>query len=122
VAAGEFFAFPEVRTRLTFTAERAFSRMLTLVAGVAQPAGGPVPAQHVRFLDDRGQRLGHFHAAAFPFHPFKKGRIDLKETVRALFDSGELLGLLHLLHDDREIVGVGQSEFTRGACWISRLA
>jgi anti-anti-sigma factor len=122
VAAGEFFAFPNVRTRLTFTAERAFGRMLTLVAGVAQPADGPVPAQHVRPLDDKGQRLGHFHAAAFPFHPFKKGRIDLKETVRALFDSGELLGLLHLLHDDREIVGVGQSEFTRGACWIGPIA
>jgi anti-anti-sigma factor len=118
---GEFFAFPEVRSRLTFTAERAFARTLTLIAGVAQRRGGPLPAQHVRALDDHGELEGHFHAAAFPFHPFKKGRLDLKDTVHALFDAGGLLGLLHLLHDDRDIVGVGESEFTGGACWIAPL-
>ena len=36
-------------------------------------------------------------------------------------ESGGLLGLLHLLHDDREIAGVGESEFTRGACWVAPL-
>jgi len=120
-AAGGFFAFPDVRTRLTFTAERAFGRTLALVAGVAQPASAAGPAPHLRPLDAGGARAGHFHAAAFPFHPFRKGRIELNETVRGLFDAGGLLGVLHLLHDDREIVGVGQSEFTRGACWISPL-
>jgi anti-anti-sigma factor len=118
---GEFFAFPEVRARLTFTAERAFARTLTLVAGVAQRKGGPLLSHQVRPLDPGGAFEGHFHAAAFPFHPFKKGRIDLKETVRTLFEGGGLLGLLHLLHDDREIVGVGGSEFTRGACWVAPL-
>jgi anti-anti-sigma factor len=118
---GEFFAFPAVRARLTFTAERAFARTLTLVAGVAQRRGGPLAAHHVRPLDAAGEFEGHFHAAAFPFHPFKKGRIELKDTVRPLFESGGLLGLLHLLHDDREIAGVGESEFTRGACWVAPL-
>ncbi len=117
---GEFFAFPEVRARLTFTAERAFARTLTLVAGVAQRRGGPLAPHHVRPLDTAGEFQGHFHAAAFPFHPFKKGRIELKEMVRALFE-GSPQGLLHLLHDDRQIVGVGESEFTRGACWIAPL-
>jgi anti-anti-sigma factor len=120
-ATGEFFAFPAVRARLTFTAERAFSRALTLVAGVAQRRGGPLSAHHVRPLDAAGEIEGHFHAAAFPFHPFKKGRLELKDTVRTLFEAGGPLGLLHLLHDDREIVGVGQSEFTRGACWVAPL-
>jgi anti-anti-sigma factor len=117
----EFFAFPAVRGRLTFTAERAFARTLTLVTGVAQRKGGPLTGNHVRPLDARGELEGHFHAAAFPFYPFKKGRIELKDTVRALFDAGGLMALLHLLHDDREIVGVGDSEFTRGACWIAPL-
>jgi len=27
--------------------------------------------------------------------------------------------VLHLLNDDRQIVGGGQSAFVRGACWIS---
>ena len=119
--AADFFAFPEVRSRLTFTAERAFARALTLLVGVAQRTGGPLAAHHVRPLDAHGELEGHFHAAAFPFHPFKKGRIELKDTIRALFDGGGPLGLLHLLHDDREIVGVGESEFTRGACWVAPL-
>jgi anti-anti-sigma factor len=118
---GEFFAFPAVRARLTFTAERVFARTLALVAGVAQRGKGPVPAALLRPLDRGGTLLGHFHAAAFTFQPFKKGRVDLAATVRGLFEGGAPLGLLHLLHDDREIAGVGQSEFTRGACWIAPL-
>ena len=80
----------------------------------------PTP-HHVRPLDAAGAIEGHFHAAAFPFHPFKKGRLELKDTVRTLFEAGGLLGLLHLLHDDRDIAGVGESEFTRGACWVAPL-
>jgi anti-anti-sigma factor len=118
---GEFFAFPQVRARLTFTAERAFARTLTLVAGVAQRRGGALASHHILPLDAAAEFEGHFHAAAFPFHPFKKGRIELKDTVRALFESGGPLGLLHLLHDDREIAGIGESEFTRGACWVAPL-
>jgi hypothetical protein len=30
--------------------------------------------------------------------------------------------LLHLLNDDREFEGLGQSEFMRGACWIGPIA
>ncbi len=121
-ATGEFFAFPQVRARLTFTAERAFARALTLVVGVVQRRGGAAGARITCGRSTRRQRFeGHFHAAAFPFHPFKKGRIELKDTVRTLFEAGGLLGLLHLLHDDREIAGVGESEFTRGACWVAPL-
>jgi hypothetical protein len=116
-----FFAFPEVRSRLTFTAERAFTHTLALVVGVAQRTGGPLPVGQMRLLDSAGTLAGHFHAAAFPFHPFKKGRVALDDTVRTLFEHGQLLGVLHLLNDDRDIIGVGQSEFTRGACWVAPL-
>ena len=80
-----------------------------------------VYAQEPEPLDTAGALVGHFHAAAFPFHPIKKGRVALGDTVRTFFESGELLGVLHLLTDDRDIVGVGQSEFTRGACWVAPL-
>jgi anti-anti-sigma factor len=116
--AGEFFAFPEVRTRLTFAAERSFPRSLVLVAGVVQRPGGPIAEHHLRPMAREGTLMGHFHAAAFPFHSFKKGRLDLKATVRTLFDNGGLLGVLHLVNDDRPIVGIGESDFTRGACWV----
>jgi anti-anti-sigma factor len=117
----DFFGFPDIRARLSFTAERAFSRSLALIVGIVQRNGGPVPASEVRALDRDSGLTGHFHAAVFPYHAFKKGRLDLGETVRTLFQTESLQGVLHLLNDDREIAGVGQSEFTRGACWIGRL-
>jgi anti-anti-sigma factor len=118
---GDFFAFPDVRTRLTFTAERAFARSLALVIGVVQRAGGPVSATEVRPLDRDSGLEGHFHAAVFPYRAFKQGRLDLGDAVRTLFDTGGLQGILHLLNDDRAIAGVGQSELTRGACWVGRI-
>jgi hypothetical protein len=117
-AAGEFFAFPDVRTRLTFAAERSFARSLVLVAGIVQRPGGPIPEHHLRPMDRGAAASGHFHAAAFPFHSFKKGRLELRDTVRTLFDAGGLLGVLHLVNDDRPIAGIGESDFTRGACWV----
>jgi hypothetical protein len=39
--------------------------------------------------------------------------------VRTLFEGGGLQGVLHLLRDDREIAGAGESEFLRGACWVA---
>ncbi len=61
---------------------------------------------------------GHFHAAAFSYRPLQKGALDVKTTVSTLFEAETLQGVLHLLNDDREIAGAGQSEFVRGACWI----
>jgi anti-anti-sigma factor len=115
---GDFFAHPGIRTRLSFTAERAFLRTVALAAGVVmgphQHGAGP---PQLRPLGARGL-LGHMHAAAFPFQPLRKGRIDFRETVSALFETERLLGVLHLLHDDRGAVGAGESEFIRGACWM----
>jgi anti-anti-sigma factor len=109
----DLFAFPTIRSRLTFTTERAFARSLTLAVGIV--ARGPQP--QLRSLGRSPDLFGHFHAAAFSFGPLKRGRIDLNETVTNLFETESLLGVLHLLHDTREVVGIGQSEFIRGACW-----
>ena len=107
------FAFPAVRSRLTFTTERAFARSLTLAVGIVSRSQHP----QLRPLGKSPDLFGHFHAAAFSFGPLKRGRIDLKETVMNLFETESLLGVLHLLNDTREVVGIGQSEFIRGACW-----
>jgi hypothetical protein len=63
----------------------------------------------------------HLHAATFPYRPLRKGRIDLRESVQMLFESESVQSLLHLLNDDREIVGGGESAFVRGACWVGPL-
>jgi hypothetical protein len=118
----KLFAHPEIRGWLTFTAEPAFSCALTLIVGVvAQSRAASTPAL-LRTLGPDSSPAGHLHAAAFSFRPMKKGPLDLKETVRTLFQGESLLGILHLLHDDREIAGAGQSQFTRGACWIGPIA
>ena len=116
-ASDDFFDYPAVRRRLTFTAEPAFLRSLTLAAGVVvRGDGGPTMPQ-LRPLGSSGL-FAHVHAAAFPFRPLRKGDIDLKETVTSLFEHDPLLGVLHLLHDDRGTAGAGQAEFLRGVCWV----
>jgi hypothetical protein len=68
-----------------------------------------------------GEFYGHFHAAAFPYRPLRKGKVDLVHTVQPLFESEQVLGLLHLLNDWRELSGAGESRFLRGACWCAPL-
>jgi hypothetical protein len=118
------FQFPRIRSFLTFTAERAHTRSVALVAGVVARGDVGELAPMVRPLGEAGgdaaTRLsGHFHAAAFSYRPLRKGEISLKETVKTLYIRQTLEGILHLLNDDREIVGAGQSEFLRGACWLA---
>ncbi|MBI3329160.1 MAG: STAS domain-containing protein [Nitrospinae bacterium] len=112
------FAHPQVRQWLSFTAERAYARCLTLVAGVAARTNRQALVPLVRPLGKELQPTGHFHAAAFSYRPLQKGELDVQTTVTTLFEVETLQGVLHLLSDDREITGVGQSEFVRGACWI----
>ena len=116
------FVFPQVREWLSFTAEPAHSRSLALVVGVAARGDAGALAPMLRPLGAGAPLLGHFHAAAFSYRPLQKGEIELKKTVKSLFETQALQGLLHLLSDDRAIAGAGQSEFVRGACWLAPLA
>ena len=118
------FQFPGIRDWLTFTGDRAYSRCVALVAGVASAGDAGELAPLVRPFNHAdanadGPITGHFHAAAFSYSPLQKGEIDLKSTVKGLFQKQALQGVLHLLSDDRTIAGAGQSEFVRGACWIA---
>jgi anti-anti-sigma factor len=110
-------AFPEVRSWLSFTAEPAYGNSSALVVGVAGRGDAGRLAPLVRPLIIGGC-WGHFHAAAFSYRPLPKGSIDCVATVTGLFEHQTLEGILHLLGDDRPIVGAGQSEFIRGACWF----
>ena len=115
-------AFPAVRDWLSFTTERAFDRTVCVVVGVAARKVPPVLEPMLRKIGPSSGNAGHFHAAVFPYRPLQRGELNLRETVNALFSSESLLGLLHLVSDDRKIDGVGQSEFLRGACWIGPIS
>ena len=122
VAESVSFQFPEIRTWLSFSTERLYTRSLALVTGVAscRPVG-PF-ASLLRPLGTGSDPFGHIHGAAFSYHPLQKGEIDLKSTVTSLFEVENLQGILHLFTDDRSTAGPQQSEFVRGACWIGTLS
>ena len=116
--AGAPFDHPGVRQWLSFTSERAYSRSLTLVVGIAAPAANENLSPMLRPLGEDSTIGGHFHAAAFSYRPLRRGETNLKNATTALFEVETLQGVLHLLNDNRQISGAGESEFLRGACWI----
>jgi hypothetical protein len=119
---GARFSHPEIRRWLSFTPERAFPHSLALIAGIAQrgtPANAPLQlAEFLRPLGPNTEIQGHFHAAVFSYRPLKKRKLDLTETIATLFETEDLQAVIHLLYDDREISGSGESEFVSGACWV----
>ncbi len=119
--AQDVFAFPGIRDWLSFTAEAAFVNSTCLVVGfaAAKKVGAGLPL--LKPLVPTGEFYGHFHAAAFPYRPLRKGKADLAHTIQSLFESEQVLGLLHLLNDWREPSGAGESRFLRGACWCAPL-
>ncbi len=120
-SAGGPFSFPGVREWISFTAERAFERSLCVIVGVASRRTD-LPFQAMLRPVESGSALqGHFHAAVFPYRPLQRGRIELFQTMNALFGTETLQSVIHLLADDRELEGVGQSELLRGACWVGAL-
>jgi len=118
----DVFAFPGVREWLSFTTEPAHTKSVVLLAGIVVRADGEWLRSWVRPLGPaagtRSAISGHLHAAAFSYRPVPRGRIELKESVRALFEGQSIQGILHLLTDDRGGTS-RESEFVRGACWIA---
>ncbi len=115
------FHYPDIRQWISFSPVRSFTRSVAVVAGVAaHPPVAEVLASVLRPMN-LDSLLGHFHAAAFGYHPLRKGYVELAPLVNRLFESGGLQGVVHLLADNRPGAGAGESEFTRGACWIAPL-
>ena len=111
------FAHPEIRSWLSFTTERAHSKTLAVLVGLASTSGGGALSKFLRPMGTEASPAGHFHAAPFSYRAVPRGLVDLQKAIRPVFEHESLLGLLHLVGDDREL-GVAESEFVRGACWI----
>ncbi len=117
------FAFPDVRTWLSFTTEPTHTRMLAVAAGViarAPDAGGRL-TPYLRPLGKTDELLGHVHAAAFRFRPLQRGLMQVSDAVRPCFERDTPESVLHLLADDRESGVPLESRFLRGALWIAPL-
>jgi hypothetical protein len=47
--------------------------------------------------------------------------VDLAETVGSLLNTTAAETVMHLLADERDFEGVGETDFMRGACWFGPL-
>ncbi|HEY4415243.1 MAG TPA: STAS domain-containing protein [Verrucomicrobiae bacterium] len=122
-AAGESrLNFPAIRDWLSFTGERTFDRTVCLVVGVVSRQEVAQLKSILRPVGNGIMTNGHFHAAVFPYRPLQRGELDLTATVNELFATDRAQSILHLLPDDRDLVGSGQSEFLRGALWVGPIS
>jgi len=64
---------------------------------------------------------GHLHSVTFSFTPLKQDEKNLKNIIHSLFERSRIINLMHLINDDRELTGIGESEFKNGTCWIGQL-
>ncbi len=117
-AVGSLFAYPGIKDWLNFTPERVYDRRLVLAAGIALQAPRGDLAPFVRPLGAAQWPAGHFHAAVFTSRAIPNGPLALEHILPGIFEDAKLLAVMHLLNDHREISGVGESLFTRGALWL----
>jgi anti-anti-sigma factor len=117
---GSRLSHPEIRNWLSFSPERSHGHTLALIVGVASRGTPPAElAALLRPMAPGSEMYGHFHTCVFSYRPFKKRKLEMADVVGTLFESEDLQTVMHLLNDDREITGGGESEFIRGACWLS---
>jgi hypothetical protein len=118
--AERMFSFPDVRNWLSYTSEPAHEGASVVVVGIVAYADETLP--YMRPVDMGGWILGHIHAVAFDYMPLASGVIDVRDTVRRLYDESEIRGILHLLADHNAGGGAYESAFVRGAIWTGPLA
>ncbi len=112
------FDFPEVRRWISYSSERLYRKSLALVTGIALFEPVPSLLSMVRPLTTEDFPAGHFHAAAFSYRALHGEEVNLEQMVTSLFEGETLQGILHLLTDNRDLQGAGESEFVRGAMWV----
>ncbi len=111
--------FPEIRDWLRFCGERVHCQAQALVVAFFSRDPSHVSIPELLPLPSRPDIHAHVHAAVLPYRPLQQGMLALEESVRAVFEDNEPVGLLHLMEDNRPAVGLGQSAFIRGACWCA---
>ncbi len=114
------FTFPAVRELVNFTTEPEYTHTMTVTIGVAsyQPEPGLKALTRPSAPEGLWQ---HFHTAVYTYHPLCKADIDLYTALTGFFEHDKIQSVLHLLHDKREAVGAGESEFYHGTCWVGKI-
>lgn len=119
--AGQLMTFPEVRDWISFCGERLFTGQQALMVGMVSRTPTAPLASWLTPLASSPGLFAHAHAAIFPYQPLPRGNITMAEAVRRFFLAAPPLAVLHLLDDQRPLVGLGETLLRRGACWFSPL-
>ncbi|HEY2859939.1 MAG TPA: STAS domain-containing protein [Terracidiphilus sp.] len=114
-------SLPGVREWLSFTTERNSDKSLCLLVGVASRAAGGDSAAFLRPMKNGSPVSAHIHAAVFPYRPVQRGELPFGKTVADLLTASSPNALRHLLADTRPFEGVGETDLSRGACWMGSL-
>ncbi len=114
----KIFTYPELKETINFTTEPAHNKMLTLSVGYFTNNANKEEELFLRPIKPESQIQGHIHTTVFPYIPLKKTNIDLHEIIEYLFSTSELTDILHLTNDTRQHIGLGESQFVQGFCWI----
>jgi len=118
----QLFEFPGIRENINFTTEPAYSRMLTVSLGFYALDPGEPLKSFLRPVRPGSSAYIHTHSAVFPFQALAKKESSAGKLVLHLFESSIVEDVLHLIHDSREIAGLGDSAFKQGVAWIGKLS
>jgi anti-anti-sigma factor len=116
------FSFPGIKNWISYNPEPTYQRCLAVICGIACQESSQDFDQikpFVRPMDSESRCHSHFHAAVFPYQPIRREVIDPHAFILELFRQGAIMDVQHLLRDDRDLRGPGESTFRRGICWIS---
>ena len=111
------FTFPEVRDSVKFTTEPSYIKEMTVAFGIFSCEPGQRLKTFLRPMGNKSNLFGHIHAVVFTYLPLRKEKPDYPEAIGALLENAAILDVLHLLNDNREINGIGESTFRTGVCW-----
>jgi hypothetical protein len=64
----------------------------------------------------------HTHSVVFPFQALPKHEISAGKLVLQLFENSIAQDVLHLIHDSRDIDGLGDSTFKQGVAWVGKFS
>jgi len=115
------FGYPQVKEMVNFTTEPEYRGEVALNIGIVTKSKNEEIAKFTRPLKEDSDLRQHIHSAIFRYIPLSKADLNLNETVSALFEDDKIESVLHLLNDQREAVGIGESEFLQGVCWVGEL-
>jgi len=115
------FAFPEVRDSVKFTTEPSYIKEMAVAIGFFSKEPGKRLKTFLRPMGSKSNLFGHVHAVVFTYLPLRKENTDYPDAIGALLENAAILDVLHLLNDNREINGIGESSFKAGVCWSAEL-